>query len=389
MTGQVQRIWARMSTPRALWPTALGGHLPRARPGYLRGLDGKVCDTMEIVSSRTFDSCTPAPLADGMSLQSASLPQAAANPQAPNQVLHQVAQQPAVQTEAAAPVSIRLPFAGEEIWHGERVYRLGQCIGTGYYGQVYACMDRWLNDLVAKVLVPRNQTYEDVRNQWQWELDNLRTLRHPKVTYVHDAFEYERTFYLIVERCSQDLPSLFQAPGYDGSVWLPSIARDVLQAVEFIHNAGYIHKDLHPGNILIAATRDRVDRSKMPVYSFKVGDLGISRLERDIDVFNTILAQWMLPPEALDPGTFGTVGKSVDIYHVGLVFLSVMLGYVPTFSHEEIVAGAPRHMAEQLQSPYGAAIAKALRRHVHQRPQTAASLWDEVLSAMPQGAVPF
>ncbi len=227
-----------------------------------------------------------------------------------------------------APAPSRPPFNGEVIWKGDRVYKLGEEIGRGYFGKVFHCTDRWSNDLVAKVLVPQTDSYDQVRAQWTQELRSLMSLRHPNVTFAYDAFEYERAFYLILERCADDMNGLLRLPDFNGALWLPTLARDVLQALEFIHAMGYVHKDLHPGNVFVFAARDRMVSSKTPVYSFKVGDLGISRLESDINIFNTILAKWMLPPEAIDSAQFGVVGRSVDICHAGLLFLSVLLGRV-------------------------------------------------------------
>lgn len=282
-----------------------------------------------------------------------------------------------------------IPCAGYGIALNDRVYQLGNELGEGYFGKVFACRDRWSNDLVAKVLIPRGRTYEDVRQQWTGELENLVRLRHPNITYVYDAFEHRNTFYLIIERCGTDLHQLLQIPDYNGELWLPALARDVLQGLEFIHSAGYVHKDLHLGNVFAAWTRDRMVPTKNPVASFKIGDLGISRLESDINVFNTMLAQWMMPPEAIDPLQFGLVGRGVDIYHVGLVFLAVILGEVPEFSREDIVCGEPRKLAESLNSVYGQPVALALRRHVAQRPRTAADLWEALVSVMPDHAKPF
>src|SRR5215813_10431059 len=126
-----------------------------------------------------------------------------------------------------------------------------------------------------------------------------------------------------------------------------------------------------------------------PVLSFKVGDLGISRLESDVNVFNTMLAQWMLPPEAIDPNQFGLVGRTVDIYHAGLVLLSVLLGSIPSFTKEEIIAGKPREMAEELPSIYGPPIAMALRRHTNARPQLAGELWQNIVDVMPRHVWPI
>jgi serine/threonine-protein kinase len=126
--------------------------------------------------------------------------------------------------------------------------------------------------------------------------------------------------------------------------------------------------------------------TKEPVWCFKIGDLGISRLEGDINLFNTILAQWMVPPEYLDPTEFGVIDKHVDIYHVGLLLLSLLINKVPTFSHEEILSGAPKRVAETLSSPYAPPIARALRRHVIHRTQTALDMWRDILASMPPSA---
>ena len=120
--------------------------------------------------------------------------------------------------------------------------------------------------------------------------------------------------------------------------------------------------------------------TKDPVWSFKVGDLGISRLETDIEIFTTLLAQWMLPPEAIDPVEFGPVGRVLDIYHVGLLLLALLLGRSPAFTKEEIIAGLPRQTAEALSSKYGPIVAKALRRHASARTPTAVQFWREIAS---------
>jgi serine/threonine-protein kinase len=276
------------------------------------------------------------------------------------------------------PRQFRPPQGGEVIDNDGHLYFIGPVLGAGGFGTVYECTDEWANDLVAKVLLPHNRSYEIVRDQWLQELDNLVLLRHPNITYIHDAFEYQDTFYLIMERCSWPLFDLIQMPEVRCELWLPYVARDILQALEFIHQNGYVHKDLHPGNIFASQVRDRMDPLKEPIWLFKIGDLGISRLESDIHIFNTILARWMAPPEYLDPVQFGPLDRHVDIYHAGLLLLSLLLNRIPEFTLNEILAGLPRQLAEGLSSPYASAIARALRRHVAGRPQTALEFWREI-----------
>ncbi|MEH1837705.1 MAG: protein kinase [Nostoc sp.] len=260
-------------------------------------------------------------------------------------------------------------------------YLIGESLGQGSFGLVYECQDEWENELVAKVLVPQNRTYEQVHQEWSEELNKLVHLRHPNITYIYDAFEYRNTFYLIIERCHCTLKDLLEMPDLAGEILLPCLARELLCGIDFMHGAGYVHKDIHPGNVFVSSMHDRLIPNKEPVFMFKIGDLGISRLENDINIFNTILAEWMLPPEFLAPEEYGRIGRQVDIYHTGLLLLSLLIGDIPHFTDKEILAGKPRKLAERLSSPYKYAIAKALRRHVDDRTQTALDFWCEISQA--------
>jgi serine/threonine protein kinase len=99
------------------------------------------------------------------------------------------------------PKFFRPPQYGEIIHYNGMQYFIGKIIKQGCFGQVYECEDEWGNELVAKVIVPQNQTYEAVLKRWRQEENNLVNLRHPNITYIYDAFECEDTFYIIIERC--------------------------------------------------------------------------------------------------------------------------------------------------------------------------------------------
>jgi serine/threonine-protein kinase len=274
-----------------------------------------------------------------------------------------------------------LPREGEVIQHKESNYYLGKYIGEGSWGVVFHCTDDWENELVAKILKPRNRTYEAVKDEWIKELNNLVQLRHPNITFVYDAFEYRDTFYIIMERCEHTVHELIETPNIKGEEWLPVVAHSILQGIAFIHKEGYVHKDIHPWNVFSSLIRDKLVPTKDPVIVFKIGDLGITNLETEMDVFNTMVGKWMMPPEFLRPDQYGKIGKQVDMYHAGLVFLSLLLGRIPTFTESDILDGGPRNMAEQLKSIYSPAIAKALRRHVENRTQTALDFWKDISTA--------
>lgn len=291
---------------------------------------------------------------------------------------------------APAPALVRRftpPVPGDVIPRDPNRYTIGAQLGAGAFGSVWECTDRWGNHLVAKVVLPNDLPFEAVRSKWTRETGVLLHLRHPNITFLHDAFQYRDTFYLILERCSSTLADLLAWPKLQGQYWVVPVARCVLQAVDFIHRAGFVHKDLHPGNLFTTHVRDEMTPWVPGATTFKVGDLGISGPITEVDWFHTRLAQWMLPPEVLNPAEFGAPGKSVDIYHCGLMLLSLLVGKELTFTEEEALHGVPRLMAERIGTPLAIAISQGLRRHTAERPQSAMDYWELLSAAGAQGGL--
>lgn len=258
-------------------------------------------------------------------------------------------------------------------------YTMGDRIGEGFFGLVYSCVDVWNNQLAVKVLKGR-APYDVIEAAATQEFQKVMLLRHPHITYVFDAFHRDETVYIVTERCYGPLARLFtEVMGFDGRLWIKAVARCLLQAVHYIHLHGYVHQDIHLNNVFIAFARDEMSENDPGALHFKLGDLGIAKLFHEIDATNT-RAQWMLPPEVLDPKEFGPMDKRIDIYHCGLLFLHLLNSGEIRFSEEEILTGRPRELALQLPSPYNFALAKALRRHVMARTASAMELWRDLNS---------
>ena len=135
------------------------------------------------------------------------------------------------------------PSPGESITSlaTNNTYTIGKKIGEGSFGIVFECSDIWHNDLALKVLKPIG-TYEKVLAGAVGERDKLLGLRHRYVTLVFDAFEYRDTFYIVTERCHCSVEALFWLENFAGHVWLMPIARCLLQAVEYLHLNGRLHR---------------------------------------------------------------------------------------------------------------------------------------------------
>jgi serine/threonine-protein kinase len=256
-------------------------------------------------------------------------------------------------------------------------YTMGEKIGEGNFGIVYACVDRWNNELAAKVMKPKG-SYESVKKSTEAELQKLVLLRHPHITYLFDAFEYRDTCYLITERCYCPLADLMKMEDFDGLVWIKPIARCLLQAVHFIHTNGYVHQDIHLGNVFASFAKNEMGTDPGAIQ-FKLGDFGVAKLFSEIDATNT-RALWMLPPEVLAEAEFGPIDHRQDIYHCGLLFLNLAYGKEFQFTQEDILSGKPRELSLQLTAPFSFAIEKTLRRRVAYRTETAMEVWRDLNS---------
>jgi eukaryotic-like serine/threonine-protein kinase len=274
------------------------------------------------------------------------------------------------------PLSVRalkLPHIGQIITspHTGTSFAVQFKIGEGFFSVVFKAVDDWDNDVAIKVLRPQG-TFEQDLTAASGELDRLLTLRHDKITHVKDAFCIDGMFCIVTEYCGITVGQAID--GNNGGLTLVrGVGRCVLEALQHIHNHKMVYLDLHVDNVFIYWGRNEFDRKALPGLSYKVGDVGITKPETALTPQVT-MAQWMLPPEVLNPA-FGPVGRAIDIYHCGLLLLQAALGRRLKFSKEEILAGAPRELALTLPEPHRTPIEMALRRRVMYRTQTAREMW--------------
>ena len=274
-------------------------------------------------------------------------------------------------------VAFTPPAPGERIMNAAGLrYDVGALLGEGGFGMVFEAADEWGNPLVLKVLKP-TATFEQVRGNWEREITKLGIMRHPNIVYLHDWFVHRGSvFCMVLERCESPLEKLPLDQRY---AMMGPLARDVLEGLFFIHRNSYVHKDMHAGNVLLH--RQRCPLTGQTAVSFRISDLGISNLEGVIGQGTTVMAQWMMPPERFNPGEFGPVSKQTDLYHFALLLLEIMARRPLKFSHEEILAGGPRTLAQNMRHPVADVLARALRRHVAQRPASALDMWRELFHA--------
>jgi hypothetical protein len=280
---------------------------------------------------------------------------------------------PSFASDGGGPrIMVKYPQVGSKLTGQRGTYEVRDVIGSGEFGAVYECIGPFDQIYAVKMVRPSNRPYSEVHAEWAREVKRLFTLRHPNVVYIYDSFAHDHLFYLALERCDHPLKAMLGTPMQEGLVI--EISRQLLAAVQFLHDNDVVHDDLHGGNVLITHT----DRPTV-----KISDFGISNELRGMTAVRpNIVHHAIMAPEILSTGY---TSRQSDLYQVGLLIYWMLTGEsamqmdVP---YQELVRqvaeGEPRQRAEQLGTPLGNLIAKMLRRREAFRYTSAREVWADL-----------
>jgi serine/threonine protein kinase len=247
-------------------------------------------------------------------------------------------------------------------------YLLGHQIARGGFSTVYKARDEWGNNLVAKVY---NADAEP--GMWRNEIEHYQRLRHPHIIRMYAGFELAGFGYILLEHAGISIGRANVDTEHERRLLLPLVARGMLEALHFMHQGGFVHTDINPGNVLLLLSQDNRPRT------VKLCDLGLTMKAAQL-VRGRHTANWNPPPENFDP-YFGELGTAMDIYSAALVLMELLVGpELNRFSEEEIVAGAPQRRALEIGGNLGAALSCALSPQADKR-VTAIELWRRIRRA--------
>ncbi|MEN9239786.1 MAG: serine/threonine-protein kinase [Thermostichales cyanobacterium SZTDM-1c_bins_54] len=188
--------------------------------------------------------------------------------------------------------------------------------GSGQYGQVYCARRRSNQRIVALKELPlhRFPTHALLR-----ELRFLLMLDHPNLTRCEALEHAQEGRYLVLEYCEGGTLRdwLEQNPPYHLHQILHWI-RQILLGLEHAHQAGVIHCDVKPENVLLHLTAAG--------WTMKLTDFGIAKVHQPqtTDLSMTGSAAYMAPERF-----YGQFSPAVDIYAVGVMLYEMLLGSRP------------------------------------------------------------
>ncbi len=248
-------------------------------------------------------------------------------------------------------------------------YELREVLGSGGMGIVYRAFDRELSEMVAlKSLHPGLVAGEAAHlERFKQEIRLARRITHRNVVRTHDLGEHGGRYFITMEYVDgTTLDVLIKRRQRLPADVTVTIAKQVLRALEVAHEAGVIHRDIKPGNLVVD-----------PSGFVKVMDFGIARLGADQSVGKTSLTQagavvgspaYMAPEQLLGE----EVDSRVDLYATGCVMFEALTG---RWVHEapNMAALVARHienevtnvaaLAPEIPAPLAAIVMKALAKN--------------------------
>src|SRR3954470_4313066 len=136
-------------------------------------------------------------------------------------------------------------------------YALSQVLGRGGMGTVWLATDRVLEREVAlkEVTFSVDLTAEEraiLRERTLREARAAARLDHPHVTTVYDVVEEDGRPWLVMEHvAARSLQEILEEEGPLAPAAVARIGLDVLAALEAAHEAGIVHRDVKPANVLV------------------------------------------------------------------------------------------------------------------------------------------
>ncbi|MBC7819026.1 MAG: protein kinase [Planctomycetaceae bacterium] len=250
-------------------------------------------------------------------------------------------------------------------------FQLVECVGRGYFGEVWKARDTDLRRTVA-IKIPRTQDLtEEIRERFHREAKTTAQLRHPNIVPVHEVGRDAETIFIVsdfidgmtlAERIALDRPAPREAA---------ELCSTLALALHYAHEAGVIHRDIKPSNIML-------DREKKPYLM----DFGLAKQEAGeftMTASGDILGTPAYMPPEQARGESHLADRRSDVYSLGVILYELLTGERPFKGSTHLLIKAilnvepqpPSKITRNLPRDLETICLKAMSKEPHRRYATA------------------
>jgi ABC-type transport system substrate-binding protein/tRNA A-37 threonylcarbamoyl transferase component Bud32 len=204
-------------------------------------------------------------------------------------------------------------------------------IAEGATGSVYLAEDVRTADRVAlKVLSPELADEERFRQRFLRESQVAASLHHPHITPTISSGDVDgRLFIAMAYIDGPDLRELLRREGSLEPERALALTSQVAEALDAAHAAGLVHRDVKPGNILVASVNGE-EHAYLCDFGLARHASSVSSLTGERGFVGTID---YVPPEQIEGGT---IDLRADVYSLGCVLFECLAGMRPYARESEL-----------------------------------------------------
>lgn len=197
-------------------------------------------------------------------------------------------------------------------------YKLLEIIGRGKFGTVHKGLDIDTKQLIAVKILNLDTDHEEVKDIQQ-EIQFLSNLKYvPNITHYYGSYLNGHKLWIIMDYCAGGSVRTLLKPGPLQEKYIAVVTRELLIALQFIHENGVIHRDIKAANILISKDG-----------KVKLCDFGVAAQLTSTALKRTTMAgtpYWMAP-EVITEGA--TYNSKADIWSTGVTIYEMATGNPP------------------------------------------------------------
>ena len=206
-------------------------------------------------------------------------------------------------------------------------YRLTSPIGAGGMGVVYQAEHMQTGDTVAiKLLTPDLARVSGFRHRFARESEYANTIAHPSIVEVYEAGEAGGVLFIAMKYIDgEDLKTLLHRQGPLGPEQAANVLEPIADALDAAHGVGLLHRDVKPGNIMIAVAPPEEEGKSY------LTDFGLSKNPSSDSIALTAAGEFVGTIDYTAPEQI--LGKDadhrVDVYALGCVLYECLTGALP------------------------------------------------------------
>ncbi len=249
-------------------------------------------------------------------------------------------------------------------------YRVIRELGSGGMGAVYLVADTLLGDEQVALKALHEELQEEATQTARFlrEVQLMRRINHRNVVRTYDVGSDSSIVYFTMEYVpGRPLDKIITSRGIDPNRYY-SFTLQIAEALEAVHAAGVIHRDLKPGNVLV------LDDGTLKITDFGVARPEVSNLTRHNEVIGSVC--YMAPEVWLGQ----TLTPSVDLYALGIILYEFVTGNVPfdgdspgavMRQHLDRAPKPPKELNESCPQWMNKLILRLLAKNANERPRDA------------------